>query len=80
MNRAIISRALVGDGVFLGHLEQTPACDVEPGPQWYVRAVNVTTYDVVPAGSRSTSTEGIAEGYVALQVGAPRKASQRWTA
>lgn len=73
VNRVILSRALVGDGVFLGHLEQTPACvnvlDVEPGPRWYVRAVNVTPYDVVPAGSRVTSVEGIVERYAALEAG-----------
>lgn len=76
VNRVILSRALIGEGIFLGQLEQTPACvnvlDVEDdpeirGPRWYVRAVNVTPYDVVPAGSRMTSVEGIAERYRALR-------------
>lgn len=74
VNRVILSRALVGDGVFLGHLEQTPACvnvlDVEPGPRWLVRAVNVTPYDVVPAGSRASSVEGILHRYASLGPGA----------
>jgi probable phosphoglycerate mutase len=71
VNRVILSRALVGEGVFLGNLEQTAACvnvlDVGLGPHWYVRAVNVTPYDVVPAGSRQTSVERIVESFAALR-------------
>ncbi|MCD2192606.1 histidine phosphatase family protein [Actinomycetospora endophytica] len=73
VNRVILSRALVGEGVFLGHLEQSPACinvlDHGPGPNWCVRAVNVTPYEVVPTGSRQTSVERIVERAAALRVG-----------
>lgn len=69
VNRVILSRALVGDGVFLGHLEQTAACvnvlDLGPGAHWYLRAVNITPYDVVPTGSRQTSVERIVESVTA---------------
>jgi broad specificity phosphatase PhoE len=65
VNRVILSRALVGDGPYLGHLEQSTACvnvlDRGPGPHWYVRAVNITPYDTVPTGSRQTSVERIVE-------------------
>ncbi len=73
VNRVILSRALVGDGFFLGHLEQSTACvnvlDLDLGPRWYVRAVNITPYDTVPTGSRQTSVERIVEAVALPRTG-----------
>ena len=46
-NRAILGYALTGERVFLGGLEQSPACInvVDVGADWIVRAVNHTPYD-----------------------------------
>ena len=45
VNRAILSYALTGERMFLGHFEQAPACvnvlDLGDGGEWIVRAVNV---------------------------------------
>ena len=49
VNRAILSRAIAGEGVFLGAFEQSPGCvnvlDVSAAGEWIVRAVNHTPYD-----------------------------------
>ena len=49
VNRAILSRAITGEAVFLGGFEQSPGCvnvlDVSAGGEWIVRAVNHTPYD-----------------------------------
>jgi probable phosphoglycerate mutase len=49
VNRAILSRALTGERVFLGGFEQSPGCinvlDVDAGGAFVVRAVNHTPYD-----------------------------------
>jgi probable phosphoglycerate mutase len=47
VNRAILGYALTGERVFLGGLEQSPACIniVDVGEDWIVRAVNHTPYD-----------------------------------
>lgn len=74
VNRAILSRALIGRGAYLGHLEQTTCCvnvlDLDHGPEgtvWQVRAVNVLPYDPVPAGPRVSTVEQLAIEYTALR-------------
>lgn len=59
VNRAILSYALTGERMFLGNLEQAPACiDVlDVGDDWVVRAVNVTPYDPAHRRGRSTTME-----------------------
>ncbi len=51
VNRAILSYALTGERMFLGHFEQAPACvnvlDLGEGGEWIVRAVNVAAYDLL---------------------------------
>lgn len=59
VNRAIISHALTGERTFLGNLEQAPACIniLDVGDDWIVRAVNVTPYDLLHLGGRTTTME-----------------------
>ena len=61
VNRAILSYALTGERMFLGHFEQAPACvnvlDLGEGGEWIVRAVNVTPYDLLHLAHRSTTME-----------------------
>jgi broad specificity phosphatase PhoE len=61
VNRAILSYALTGERMFLGHFEQAPACvnvlDLGPGGEWIVRAVNVAPYDLLHLAHRSTTME-----------------------
>lgn len=49
VNRAILSRALIGERTFLGGFEQSPGCinvlDVDEAGSFVVRAVNHTPYD-----------------------------------
>jgi broad specificity phosphatase PhoE len=59
-NRAILGYALTGGRVFLGGLEQSPACInvVDVGADWIVRAVNHTPYDPAHrAAPRETTME-----------------------
>jgi probable phosphoglycerate mutase len=65
VNRAILSYALTGRRAFLGGFEQAPAClnVVDVGADWIVRAVNVTPYDLVHRGDRSTTMERLFEQY-----------------
>jgi broad specificity phosphatase PhoE len=61
VNRAILSYALTGERMFLGHFEQAPACvnvlDVGDGGEWIVRAVNIAPYDLLHLAHRSTTME-----------------------
>jgi probable phosphoglycerate mutase len=60
VNRAILSYGLTGQRMFLGNLEQAPACiDVlDVGDSgWIVRAVNLTPYDLAHRRSRLTTME-----------------------
>jgi broad specificity phosphatase PhoE len=61
VNRAILSYALTGERMFLGHFEQAPACvnvlDLGGGGEWIVRAVNVAPYDLLHLSHRSTTME-----------------------
>jgi broad specificity phosphatase PhoE len=64
-NRAILSAALAGPGAFFGHLEQSPACIniLDTGTDFVVRAVNLTPYDLVHDGPRTTTLERMLEQY-----------------
>ncbi len=70
MNRAILSYALTGERMFLGHFEQAPACinvlDLGDGGEWIVRAVNVAPYDLLHLSHRQTTMERYWEQYRAL--------------
>ena len=61
VNRAILSYALTGERMFLGHFEQAPACvnvlDLDDEGVWVVRAVNVAAYDLLHLSHRSTTME-----------------------
>ena len=61
VNRAILSYALTGERMFLGHFEQAPGCvnvlDLGEGGEWIVRAVNVAPYDVLHLAHRQTTME-----------------------
>jgi broad specificity phosphatase PhoE len=59
VNRAILSFALTGGRLYLGNLEQAPACInvLDVGEDWVVRAVGVTPYDPVHLGGRATTME-----------------------
>ena len=64
VNRAILSYALTGKRMFLGHFEQSPAClnVLDVGDEWpvntIVRAVNVAPLDLLHASTRLTTMEG----------------------
>jgi len=60
VNRAILSYALTGERMFLGHFEQAPGClnVLDVGEEWIVRAVNVAPLDLLHASTRMTTMEG----------------------
>lgn len=68
VNRAILSYALTGERMFLGHFEQAPACvnvlDLGEGGEWIVRAVNVAAYDLLHLSHRQTTMERYWEQYL----------------
>jgi broad specificity phosphatase PhoE len=70
VNRAVLSYALTGERMFLGHFEQAPACinvlDVDAGGGWIVRAVNVAPYDLLHLAHRETTMERYWAQYRAL--------------
>ena len=61
VNRALLSFALSGRRLFLGAIEQAPACinvlDVDQGGGFVVRAVNATPWDPAYLAGRSTTME-----------------------
>jgi probable phosphoglycerate mutase len=61
VNRAVLSYALTGERMFLGHFEQAPGCvnvlDLGEGGEWIVRAVNLAPYDPLHRAHRSTTME-----------------------
>jgi probable phosphoglycerate mutase len=69
VNRAILSYALTGERMFLGHFEQAPACVnvLDIGDGWpgnaIVRAVNVAPLDLLHASTRMTTMEGYWEEF-----------------
>jgi broad specificity phosphatase PhoE len=60
VNRAILSYALTGERMFLGHFEQAAGCVnvLDVGDEWIVRAVNVAPLDLLHASTRMTTMEG----------------------
>ena len=60
VNRAILSYALTGERMFLGHFEQAPGCVnvLDVGDEWIVRAVNIAPNDLLHASTRLTTMEG----------------------
>jgi len=60
VNRAILSYALTGERMFLGHFEQAAGCVnvLDVGDEWIVRAVNVAPLDLLHTGTRLTTMEG----------------------
>ena len=65
VNRSILSYALTGERMFLGHFEQAPACVnvLDIGDEWIVRAVNVAPLDLLHASTRMTTMEGYWEEF-----------------
>jgi len=69
VNRAILSRALTGDRIFLGAFEQAPACinvlDVDREGSFIVRAVGHTPYDPAHVhAARETTMEQLWQEYL----------------
>ena len=73
VNRAILSYALTGERMFLGHFEQAPACvnvlDVGLDGRWVVRVVNSAEHLSVTGHERSTTMEEYYAEYAALRAG-----------
>ena len=71
VNRAILSYALTGERMFLGHFEQAPGCvnvlDLGDGGEWIVRAVNVAPYDLLHLAHRQTTMERYWEQWLETQ-------------
>ena len=71
VNRSILSYALTGEHMFLGHFEQAPGCVnvLDVGVEWpadaIVRAVNIAPHDLLHASSRLTTMEGYWEEFLA---------------
>lgn len=70
VNRAILSWALAGPGQLYAQFEQSPGCiniiDGEPG-LFVLRAVNITPYEPVHDGPRTTTVEAILDQYRAYR-------------
>jgi probable phosphoglycerate mutase len=68
VNRAILSHALTGRRMFLGHFEQAPGCVnvLDVGDEWIVRAVNVNPSDPAHRSTRQTTMEGYWERFKGL--------------
>jgi broad specificity phosphatase PhoE len=60
VNRAILSHALTGERMFLGHFEQAAGCVnvLDVGDSWIVRAVNISPSDLAHRATRETTMEG----------------------
>jgi len=65
VNRAVLSYALTGERVFLGHFEQAAGCVnvLDVGSEWIVRAVNVSPVDPAHTSTRLTTMERYWEQY-----------------
>ena len=66
VNRAILSYALTGERLFLGHFEQAAGClnVLDVGDTWIVRAVNIRADDLLHTDTRSTTMERYWKQYV----------------
>lgn len=64
VNRAVLSHALTGERMYLGHFELAPGCVsiLDVGDDWpqtaIVRAVNVSPLDPLHSSTRETTMEG----------------------
>ncbi len=65
VNRAILSFALTGKRIFLGNIQQSPACVniIDVGEQWVVWAINITPGDPILSGSKEMAIESILRQY-----------------
>lgn len=65
VNRAILSHALTGRRMFLGHFEQAAGCVnvLDVGNEWIVRAVGINPLDPAHRATRQTTMEGYWERY-----------------
>jgi len=65
VNRAILSHALTGQRMFLGHFEQAAGCVnvLDVGDSWIVRAVGINPTDPAHRATRKTTMEGYWEKY-----------------
>jgi probable phosphoglycerate mutase len=67
VNRAILSRALLGGRGYLGGIEQSAGCiniiDIIGSSDWIVRVVNFTPQNPAHLGSRTTTMERLLEQY-----------------
>jgi len=75
VNRAILSLALTGERMFLGNLQQAPACisalDVGSAPNdWVVRYVGIAPSDLLQVEARKSTLEVMLDEY--LKTRAPR--------
>ena len=61
VNRALLSYALTGERMFLGHLEQAPGCVnvLDVGDDLIVRAVGIAPLDLLHGSTRLTTREAI---------------------
>jgi broad specificity phosphatase PhoE len=68
VNRAVLSYALTGQRMFLGHFEQSPGCVnvLDVGDDWIVRSVNVSPPDLAHRSTRKTTMEGYWERFQGL--------------
>ncbi len=78
VNRAILSHALTGQRMFLGHFEQAAGCVniLDVGDEWIVRAVNVSPPDLAHRATRMTTMEGYWERYRTRHVPAGEAAAE----
>jgi len=65
VNRSILSHALTGQRMFLGHFEQAAGCVnvLDIGDGWIVRAVGINPSDPAHRATRQTTMEGYWERY-----------------
>jgi probable phosphoglycerate mutase len=65
VNRALVSYALTGERLFVGGVEQAPACVniLDVGDGFVVRALNHAPYDPLHASGRSTTMERLFAQY-----------------
>lgn len=67
VNRAILSRTLLGGRGYLGGIEQAAGCiniiDIGGDTDWIVRAVNFTPQNPAHLGARTTTMERLLEQY-----------------
>jgi broad specificity phosphatase PhoE len=65
VNRAVLSYALTGQRMFLGHFEQSAGClnVLDVGEEWIVRAVGISPTDPAHRATRKTTMEGYWERY-----------------